>query len=149
MLKNQEYDIIFDPSGDRSCQFSAIAYFLSSFCFGCSANQLHKEVVDYLKTHRKNEEEQPYQLFAGIRWSSYLNEIRLNGTCGYHITLDAISRMYNICIQVISSISPQATININQENGRQAMVMRHYAERLGDHYVCLRSTPNFDSSEQE
>ena len=56
MLKNQEYEIIFDPSGDRICQFSAIAYFPCSFCFECSANQLHEEVVDYLKAHRKNEE---------------------------------------------------------------------------------------------
>ena len=124
MLKNVEYEIIFDPSGDRICQFSAIAYFLCSFCFECSANQLHEEVADYLNTHRKNEEGQPYQLFAGIPWSSYLNEIRLNGTYGDHITLDAISLMYNVCIQVISSLGPQATVKINQENGPQAMVMR-------------------------
>ena len=54
MLKNQGYVIIFDPSGDGSCQFSTIAYFLRSFGFDCSANQLREEVVDYLKTHRKN-----------------------------------------------------------------------------------------------
>ena len=53
MLKNQGYEIIFNPSGDGSRQFSAIAYFLRSSGFDCSANQLHKEVVDYLKTHRK------------------------------------------------------------------------------------------------
>ena len=28
MLKNQGYDIIFDPSVDRNCQINAIAYFL-------------------------------------------------------------------------------------------------------------------------
>ena len=78
-----------------------------------------------------------------------MNEICLNGRYGDHIILDVISRMYNVCIQVISSLGPQATVNINQENRRQAMVVRHYAERQGDHYVCLRSTPNFDSSEQE
>ena len=54
MLKNQGYVIIFDPSGDGSCQFSTIAHFLRSFGFDCSANQLREEVVDYLKTHRKN-----------------------------------------------------------------------------------------------
>ena len=119
MLKNQGYEIIFDPSGDGSCQFSVIAYFLRSSGFDCSANQLRDEVVDYLKTHRKNEKGQPYDLFAGIPWSSYLNEMRLNGKFGDHITLDAISRMYNLHIQGISSLRPQATVNINQENGRQ------------------------------
>ena len=38
MLKYQGYEIIFDPSGDGSCQFSAIAYFLRSSGFDCSAN---------------------------------------------------------------------------------------------------------------
>ena len=49
MLKNQEYKIIFDPSGDGSCQFSAIAYFFVHLVFDCN-----EEVVDYLKAHRKN-----------------------------------------------------------------------------------------------
>ena len=40
---------------------------------------LHKEVVHYLKTQRKSEKEQPYGIFEGIPWSSYLNEMRLNG----------------------------------------------------------------------
>ena len=70
--------------------------------------------------------------------------MRLNGTYGDHITLDAISQMYNVHIQVISSLGPQATANNNQENGRQTMVLGHYAEGQGDHYVCLKSMPNFD-----
>ena len=49
MFKNQIYEIIFDTSGDGSCQFGAIAYFLCSSGFDCSANQLREEVVDYLK----------------------------------------------------------------------------------------------------
>ena len=147
--KIKDTRLFLDPSHDGSCHFSAIAYFLRSSGFDCSANQLRKEVVDYLKTHRKNEEGQPYELFAGVPWSSYLNEMRLNGTYGDHITLDATSRMYNVHIQVISSLGLQATVNINQENGQQTTVLRYYAEGHGDHYVCLRSTPNFDCSEYE
>ena len=149
MLKNQGYEIIFDPSGDGSCQFSATAYFFCSSGFDCSANQLREEVFDYLKAHRKNEEGQHNELFAGIPWSSYLNEMRLNGTFGDHVTLDAILRMYNVHIQAISSLGPQATVNINQENGIEAMVLGHYAEGQGDNYICLRSTPNFNCSEYE
>ena len=147
--KIKDTRLFLDPSHDGSSHFSAIACFLRSSGFDCSANQLRKEVVDYLKTHRKNEEGQLYELFAGIPWSSYLNEMRLNGTYGDHITLDATSRMYNVHIQVISSLGLQATVNINQENGQQTTVLRYYAEGQGDHYVCLRSTPNFDCSEYE
>ena len=57
--------------------------------------------------------------FAGIPWSSYLNKIRLNWIYGDHITLDAISRVYNVHANVISSLGRQATVNINQERGRQ------------------------------
>ena len=149
MLKNQGYKIISDQSGNGSCQFSAIAYFLCLFGFYCSANQLCEEIVDYLKTQRKNEEGQPYELFAGIPWSSYLNEMRLNGTYGDHTSLAAISRMYNVHIYVIFSLGLQTTVNINQENRRQTMVLEYYAEGQSDHYVCLRSTPNFDCSECE
>ena len=150
MLKNQGYEIIFDPSDHGSCQFSAMAYFLYSSSFHCGSNQLREEVVDYLKTHRKNEERGArYELFAVIPCSSYLNEMRSNGTYGSHITLDAISRMYNVHIQVTPLLGPQATVNINQENRRQTMVLGHYAEEHGDHYVCLGSTPNFDRPEYE
>ena len=75
--------------------------------------------------------------------------MQLNETYGDHITSDAISRMYNVRIQVISSLGPQAGVNINQENGQHTMVLGHYAEEQGDHYVCLRSTSNFGCSEYE
>ena len=73
----------------------------------------------------------------------------LNGRYGDHITLDAISRMYNVHIQVIHSLGLQVKVNISQENGRQTVVLGHYAQRQGDHYVCLKSTPNSDCSEYE
>ena len=66
---------------------------------------------------RKNEDGQPYELFGDLPWSSYLNEIRLNGTHSDHITLDSISRINNVHIQIISSLGLQVTVNMNQENG--------------------------------
>ena len=66
---------------------------------------------------RKNEDGQPYELFGDLPWSSYLNEIRLNGTHSDHITLESISRINNVHIQIISSLGLQVTVNMNQENG--------------------------------
>ena len=75
--------------------------------------------------------------------------MHVNGTYGDHITLDVISWMYDVHIQVISSLGPHAIVNIKQENGWQTIVLGHYSEGQGDHCVCLRSAPNFDCSEYE
>ena len=72
--------------------------------------------------------------------------MHLNGTYGDHITLDLISQMYNVHIQVISLLGLQATININQQTGWQTMVLGHFVEGQGDH-ICWRSMPNFGCSE--
>ena len=74
-----------------------------------------EEVVHYLKTQRKDEIGQPHGLFTSISWSAYLNEMRW--WWSYHIRCDF--EMYNIQIQVISSLGLQATVDINQENGQQ------------------------------
>ena len=52
-------------------------------------------------------------------------------------------------MQVIYSFGPEAAVNVNQEKERQTMILGHYAEGNCDHYVCLRSAPNFDCSEYE
>ena len=89
-------------------------------------------------TMRKNEDGQPYELFGDLPWSSYLNEIRLNGTHSDHITLDSISRINNVHIQIISSLGLQVTVNMNQENGWHTMVLGHYAEcRRARWPLCL------------
>ena len=46
----------------------------------------------------------------------------------------------NVYIQVISSLGTQATVYIiNPENTQQqTLILGHYAEGQGDHYMCLR-----------
>ena len=36
---------------------------------------LRNQVVEYLQNHSTNEEGHPYELFVGISWSEYLNEM--------------------------------------------------------------------------
>ena len=100
---------------------------------------LRNQVVEYLQNHWTNEEGQPYELFVGIPWSEYLNETLSDETYGDLITLNVVAHLYNVCIRVISSLGPQAAVDINPGNTQQqTLILGHYAEGQGDHYVCLR-----------
>ena len=60
-------------------------------------------------------------------------------TYGVQITLNAMAHLYNVCIRVISSLGAQAAVDINPGNTQQqTLILGHYAESQGDHYVCLR-----------
>ena len=48
-----------------------------------------------------------------------LNEMLSDETCGDQITLNAAAHLYNICIRVISSLGPQAAVDINLGNTQQ------------------------------
>ena len=138
MIKNQGYELIFDPPGDGSCQFSALTYFLRAFGYQISSSMLRNQVVEYLQNHWTNEEGQAYELFVGIPWSEYLNELLSDETYGDQITLNAVAHLYNVCIRVISSLGPQAAVDINPGNTQQqTLILGYYAEGQDDHYVCL------------
>ena len=101
MIKNQGYELIFDPPGDGSCQFSALTYFLRAFGYQISSSMLRNQVVEYLQNHWTNEEGQAYELFVGIPWSEYLNELLSDKRYGDQTTLNAVAHLYNVCIRVI------------------------------------------------
>ena len=72
--------MIFDPSGDGSCRFRALAYFVQAFDYQVRSSMLQNQVVKYLSNHWTNEEGQPYELFVGIPSGEYLNETLLDET---------------------------------------------------------------------
>ena len=97
MIKNQGFELIFDPPGDGSCQFSALAYFRRASVYQVSSSMLRNEVVEYLQNHWTNKEGQPYELFVGIPWSEYLNEMLSDQTYDGQITLNAEVHFYIVC----------------------------------------------------
>ena len=52
---------------------------------------LLNQVVEYLHNHWTNEEGQPDELFVGIPWSEYLNEMLSHQKHGGEITLNAVA----------------------------------------------------------
>ena len=52
--------------------------------------------------------------------------------------MNAVAHLYNVCIQVILSLGPEAALDINPGSTQhQTLIFGHYTEGQGDHYVCL------------
>ena len=86
-----------------------------------------------------NSETQPLEYFAGLPWSRYLYNMAQLGTYGDHITLQAASNLYNIEIEIASSLEYHARTMIQPEEYEPItrFCLGHYAEGDGEHYVAL------------
>ena len=102
------YTIAYNTSGDGDCQFSAFSYFLQRIGVYRSANIIRPEIVQYLSQNPNNSEGQPLEYFAGLPWFRYLHNRAQSGTYGDHITLQAASNLYNIEIEIASSLGHHA-----------------------------------------
>ena len=73
-------------------------------------------------------------------WSDYLTKMSADGTWGDHVILHAVANCYEICIHVISSLSPSHDVIISPEQSRDVessnwLVLGHLHEH---HYVSLQ-----------
>ena len=93
---------------------------------------LRNQVVEYLQNHWTNEEGQLYELFVGIPWSEYLNEMLSDQTYDGQITLNTVAHLCNVCIRVIASLAPQTSVNQGNTQ-QQTLILGHYADGPGDH----------------
>ena len=62
-----------------------------------------------------------------------------NGTFGDHISHQAASDLYNVEFQVLSSNGPgrETTISLTATTPLCTLILGHFAENHGEHYVCL------------
>ena len=63
-FEDKDYSIAYNPSGDGDCQFSALPYFLQSIGVYTSANNICREIVQYLSENPNNSEGQLLEYFA-------------------------------------------------------------------------------------
>lgn len=139
-LEQQRLTIIHNPAGDGNCQFSALCYHLSGIGIYRSAETLRKEIVQYLRNHPYGADGFPLELFIGQPWDQYLSTMENDGTFGDHITLQAVADIFLVQITVYSSLGPAATQVISPHNGINPIAyfsVGHFAEGMGEHYVCL------------
>ena len=77
--------------------------------------------------------------------SSYLKAMALNGTYGDHVTLQALACLYKIQFIVLSSLGEEGTRIISPDVSNNflstlpALILGHYAETQGTHYVSLQA----------
>ena len=78
-------------------------------------------------------------MFLGIPFSQYLQEMATDGTYGDELILCVASNIYDVDITLLSSLGHEGQLEINptefQSFGR--IVLSHFAEGYGKHYVGL------------
>ena len=131
----------YNPPGDGNCQFSAVADQLETIGIHRSHETLRAEVIRYL-------ERQPstWSSFITESSQSYLTRMVKDGTYGDHITLQAISDIYNIQILIVSTLN-QGTMMITPWGRTEnlysfeipVITVGHLAEGNGEHYVSIES----------
>ena len=96
----------------------------------------------YLKEHDSAPDRMPLELFVGMPWSEYLQQMIADGTYGDQLTLQAIANLYQIQLDIISSSGEDhATHIVPQDSESVAMfALGHFSEDHGMHYVSLTET---------
>jgi len=88
--------VSYDPLPNGYCQFAAVAQQLHLFGIHRSAYTQRAEVVNFMQSNIHGELLRHFQSFVPGGWSDYVRNMQLNGTHGDHITLDVMSRLYNV-----------------------------------------------------
>ena len=146
-LIRQGFDITFNPPLDGNCQFSAIVYHLQSIGIYRSAGTLRHEVVSYLINNLAFGGTNFIPDFLDMGWEDYLREMQSDGTFSDEITLSAMSEIFNVQFEVISTLGPAARQIITPHNSvaMTRLHLGHFAENEGTHYVALN--PNQEDCE--
>ena len=142
-ITDQGFKVKYDPPGDGNCQFSSLSYSLRNFGIRLSAQRLREEIVNYLRSNDISNGI-PLELFAGLPWDQYLYAMSNNGEYGDEITLRAFSNIFNIEIDIISTLGNGGRVSILPDNSVAigTITLGHFAEGQGDHYICLQETRN-------
>ena len=148
---DQEYQILYDPSGDGNCQFSALVFALRNMGIYRSSITLREDVINYLEENDMTDDGSPLELFAGMPWCQYLEEMAKDGTYGDEITFRAMANLFNIEILVVSTLGNEGLVRITPDNSDPfgQIILGHFAEGQGFHYVVLHQLQEVNVSTDE
>ena len=78
--------------------------------------------------------------FLNIPWDDYIQQMDIEGTYGDELTLRAFANIFNIEIEIVSTLGNDGRVSINPENSNPLgrTTLGHFAEGQGDSYVCLQ-----------
>ena len=141
-FENQGYKVTFNPPGNGNCQFAAVAPHLQNIGILRSPETLRDEVCKYLEGHDSAPDGMPLELFVGMPWSAYLQQMISDGTYGDQLTLQAIANLYQIQLDIISSSGEDHATHIVPQDSEPVatLALGHFSEDRGMHYVSLTET---------
>ena len=90
--------------------------------------------------------------FSNIPWDDCIQQMDIEGTYGDELTLRAFAHIFNIEIEIVSTLGNDIRVSINPENSNPLgrITLEHFAENQGNHYVCLqREIAEDDETQQQ
>ncbi|CAH3164525.1 unnamed protein product [Pocillopora meandrina] len=155
-IEDQGFKLVYNPLGDGNCQFAALSHQAKRLGILRSPETMRKEIVEYLKSNPYDSDGFPLLEHLAddefACWDDYITHMARDGTYGDQITLYAAANLYNIDIQIVSSLgvggqhvfSPSASVSA------ATVYLGHLAENQGEHYVSLEQVADHnDASEKE
>jgi len=141
-FQNQGYKVTYNPPGNGNCQFAAVAHHLQNIGILSSPETLRDEVCKYLEEHDSAPDGMPLELFVGMPWSEYLQQMITHDTYGDQLTLQAIANLYQIQLDIISSLGEDHATHIVPQDSEPVAIfaLGHFREDHGMHYVSLTET---------
>ena len=114
-IKDQGCIVTYDPPGDGNCQFSALCDSLLNFGIFRSPQTLREEIVNYLISV---ESINGYVVrdFSNIPSDDYIQQMDIEGTYGDELTLRAFANIFNIEIEIVSTLNNDDRVSINPKN---------------------------------
>ena len=154
------YRVLFDPAGDGNCQFSAVAHQLSHrLGIYTSPEVLRNQVVSFIESN-----EAIFRPFihdgvnnSVVQWDNYLRNMQRVSTFGDHLTLLAVSHLYQVQFVILSNQGYNNVLHVSFLNdfdeSLPSLTLLHQSEEQGIHYQSIEvkdlSQCCFDLSHRE
>lgn len=94
--------------GDGNCQFAAISYCMRMYGIDLSTDKLRRNAIKYIVKHKSRFKHYVHN----ITMKQYIDRLR-KGEYGDHITMVALSELYNLTIYVLRHRARRNIINEN------------------------------------
>ena len=142
-VPKEKYNVLFNPAGDGDCQYAAVAHQLEGHLGTViSPSDLRRNVREFIE-----ENENDYRPFIHngasetVSWNDYLNGISTN-EYGDHLTLQAITHLYDLQIIVLSNDHLERPLLISPDgqfsHSMATLALFHQSEDNGMHYMSVR-----------
>ena len=141
MIKDQGFDIVYNPPGDGNCQFAALAQLLQGIGICRSPKTLGEEIIRHLQVNPFGVDGGPLLEFVPEfdTWEEHVAYMAQDSTFGDQHTVFAAANLFNVNIAIVSSLGPGASHVFTPTNGHPltTVYLGQFAENHGEHYISL------------